>query len=172
MLCSYVGPVLLTDRIHARGKRVVPQGGPTEECHLSHLALPRPRRHTLAWIAPSPKPVSRSRTGTCGGEPGCEATAASVLIFWASAGHSECSPVVSSLTAGGTRCAGGGIGRRAGFRFQCPKGRGGSTPPSRTQRDTERVPVSDEKSRRGPLLVGRAGRAAVWGVRLCAYIPK
>lgn len=29
-------------------------------------------------------------------------------------------------------CAGGGIGRRAGFRFQCPKGRGGSTPPSRT----------------------------------------
>jgi hypothetical protein len=31
-----------------------------------------------------------------------------------------------------TPCAGGGIGRRAGFRFQCPQGRGGSTPPSRT----------------------------------------
>ncbi len=28
--------------------------------------------------------------------------------------------------------ASGGIGRRAGFRCQCPKGRGGSTPPSRT----------------------------------------
>ena len=30
--------------------------------------------------------------------------------------------------------ASGGIGRRAGFRCQCPKGRGGSTPPSRTER--------------------------------------
>ena len=30
--------------------------------------------------------------------------------------------------------ASGGIGRRAGFRCQCPKGRGGSSPPSRTQR--------------------------------------
>ena len=30
--------------------------------------------------------------------------------------------------------AGGGIGRRARFRSVCPKGRGGSTPPSRTQR--------------------------------------
>src|SRR5690625_413544 len=29
-------------------------------------------------------------------------------------------------------CASGGIGRRAGFRCQCPQGRGGSTPPSRT----------------------------------------
>src|SRR4051812_10723664 len=28
--------------------------------------------------------------------------------------------------------ASGGIGRRAGFRFQCPKGRGGSSPPSPT----------------------------------------
>src|SRR5690625_7368978 len=28
--------------------------------------------------------------------------------------------------------ASGGIGRRAGFRCQCPQGRGGSTPPSRT----------------------------------------
>ncbi len=28
--------------------------------------------------------------------------------------------------------AGGGIGRRARFRSVCPKGRGGSTPPSRT----------------------------------------
>src|SRR3954467_12176362 len=29
--------------------------------------------------------------------------------------------------------ASGGIGRRAGFRFLCPKGRGGSTPPSPTR---------------------------------------
>lgn len=34
--------------------------------------------------------------------------------------------------------ASGGIGRRAGFRCQCPKGRGGSTPPSRTDRTCER----------------------------------
>ena len=32
--------------------------------------------------------------------------------------------------------ASGGIGRRAGFRCQCPKGRGGSTPPSRTNEKT------------------------------------
>ena len=31
-----------------------------------------------------------------------------------------------------TVCESGGIGRRAGFRFQCPLGRGGSTPPFRT----------------------------------------
>jgi hypothetical protein len=31
--------------------------------------------------------------------------------------------------------ASGGIGRRAGFRFLCPKGRGGSTPPSPTTSD-------------------------------------
>ncbi len=30
--------------------------------------------------------------------------------------------------------AGGGIGRRARFRSVCPKGRGGSTPPSRTSK--------------------------------------
>ena len=29
--------------------------------------------------------------------------------------------------------ASGGIGRRAGFRFLCPQGRGGSSPPSRTR---------------------------------------
>src|SRR6201999_1769531 len=29
----------------------------------------------------------------------------------------------------------GGIGRRAGFRFLCPQGRGGSSPPSRTRID-------------------------------------
>src|SRR5690242_15802381 len=31
-----------------------------------------------------------------------------------------------------TQRASGGIGRRAGFRFLCPQGRGGSSPPSRT----------------------------------------
>src|SRR5438128_6164070 len=35
-----------------------------------------------------------------------------------------------------THGASGGIGRRAGFRFLCPKGRGGSTPPSPTTTDT------------------------------------
>ncbi len=35
--------------------------------------------------------------------------------------------------------ASGGIGRRARFRSVCPKGRGGSTPPSRTKKS----PVSD-----------------------------
>src|SRR5438034_9915306 len=34
--------------------------------------------------------------------------------------------------------ASGGIGRRAGFRFLCPKGRGGSTPPSPTVADDRR----------------------------------
>src|SRR6188768_3286436 len=32
--------------------------------------------------------------------------------------------------------ASGGIGRRAGFRFLCPRGRGGSTPPSPTRSAT------------------------------------
>ena len=39
--------------------------------------------------------------------------------------------------------ASGGIGRRAGFRFLCPKGRGGSTPPSRT---TPELPVRLERT--------------------------
>src|SRR6266498_1848800 len=36
------------------------------------------------------------------------------------------------LQSGAVARASGGIGRRAGFRFLCPQGRGGSTPPSRT----------------------------------------
>src|SRR5688572_8402994 len=48
--------------------------------------------------------------------------------------------------------ASGGIGRRAGFRCQCPKGRGGSTPPSRT--NEEWAPD------RGPILVPGRGVTA------------
>ena len=36
-------------------------------------------------------------------------------------------------------CASGGIGRRAGFRCQCLHGRGGSSPPSRTERRRPRI---------------------------------
>src|SRR6185312_13171962 len=41
--------------------------------------------------------------------------------------------------------ASGGIGRRAGFRCQCPQGRGGSSPPSRTSTDDVpfRIPEGD-----------------------------
>ncbi len=59
---------------------------------------------------------------------GCERTLARVLMFCVSEGAGPKSP----QAGGHTQCAGGGIGRRAGFRFQCPQGRGGSTPPSRT----------------------------------------
>ncbi len=41
-------------------------------------------------------------------------------------------PTATVLIFPGTR-ASGGIGRRARFRSVCPKGRGGSTPPSRTR---------------------------------------
>src|ERR1700720_2722638 len=37
--------------------------------------------------------------------------------------------------------ASGGIGRRAGFRFLCPKGCGGSSPPSPTPRLPARLPA-------------------------------
>ena len=40
--------------------------------------------------------------------------------------------------------ASGGIGRRAGFRFLCPRGRGGSTPPSPTPRSVRSVPPTWE----------------------------
>lgn len=59
---------------------------------------------------------------------GCERTLSRVLMFCVSEGAGPQSPQAQ----GHTQCAGGGIGRRAGFRFQCPQGRGGSTPPSRT----------------------------------------
>jgi hypothetical protein len=41
-------------------------------------------------------------------------------------------------------------GRRAGFRCQCPKGRGGSNPPSRTHQDPGKSMIS-----RGPFLFSR-----------------
>jgi hypothetical protein len=113
---------------------VVPQRALAEECHLSH---PRTRRHTLAWIVGSPKPVSR-RDGGYRGQYGCEDPTASVLISGPSAGARERPTASSPFVAGDTLCAGGGIGRRAGFRFQCPKGRGGSTPPSRTEDEPRR----------------------------------
>ena len=46
-------------------------------------------------------------------------------------------PGASTATIRGPR-ASGGIGRRAGFRFLCPQGRGGSTPPSPTARERRR----------------------------------
>lgn len=58
-----------------------------------------------------------------------------------------------------TQRASGGIGRRAGFRCQCPQGRGGSSPPSRTER--RRPPGSS----RGPssLSAGAGGLEPVRG---------
>src|SRR5690606_23139374 len=47
--------------------------------------------------------------------------------------HAESRDILGKLSSSepDTR-ASGGIGRRAGFRCQCPYGRGGSSPPSRT----------------------------------------
>lgn len=69
-------------------------------------------------------------------ENGCDCTPGSVLMFCMSEGArtrpGRNSPDRVRESDDTPKCAGGGIGRRAGFRFQCPKGRGGSTPPSRT----------------------------------------
>jgi hypothetical protein len=59
-----------------------------------------------------------------------------------------------------TARASGGIGRRAGFRFLCPKGRGGSTPPSPTTCDLVERSGSDAPSpglRAPPLGLGPPG---------------
>src|SRR4051812_13234452 len=58
--------------------------------------------------------------------PQCEAPGQPVLLF-----------LLVVRRCSERQRAGGGIGRRARFRSVCPKGRGGSTPPSRT----EKVPV-------------------------------
>lgn len=82
----------------------------------------------------------------------CEGTLHSVLMFCMSKGERTRPGRTVRRKCGSPRqhpCAGGGIGRRAGFRFQCPKGRGGSTPPSRTER--ERVSPGDENHREGPV---------------------
>ncbi len=78
-------------------------------------------------------PCGGSRSGGSAGRgrargKGCDSTRNTVLIFCMSEGAAP----TRAGPEGNTQCAGGGIGRRAGFRFQCPKGRGGSTPPSRT----------------------------------------
>jgi hypothetical protein len=55
--------------------------------------------------------------------------------------------------------ASGGIGRRARFRSVCPKGRGGSTPPSRTQpRDISRTRGPGDQGNGRPVLVVSGGR--------------
>lgn len=79
------------------------------------------------------EPCGGSRSGGSAGRgrargKGCDSTRNTVLIFCMSEGAAP----TRAGPEGNTQCAGGGIGRRAGFRFQCPKGRGGSTPPSRT----------------------------------------
>ncbi len=70
----------------------------------------------------------RAGRGPAARRYGGESTLGTVLIFCMSEG----APTASERQQRQHPCAGGGIGRRAGFRFQCPKGRGGSTPPSRT----------------------------------------
>lgn len=82
------------------------------------------------WACGAVEGRARGRrcVGAGAGGKGCDSTPGTVLIFCMSEG-------ARGTKAGDgrhTQCAGGGIGRRAGFRFQCPKGRGGSTPPSRT----------------------------------------
>jgi GNAT superfamily N-acetyltransferase len=49
--------------------------------------------------------------------------------------------------------ASGGIGRRAGFRFLCPQGRGGSTPPSPTSSDLRTLGTSESSGRATAVLV-------------------
>src|SRR5690606_34638623 len=65
--------------------------------------------------------------------------------------------------------ASGGIGRRAGFRCQCPQGRGGSSPPSRTRRGE--APGRTMSSGRGPLASGGSGRARTPGGRRSVLVP-
>lgn len=110
----------------------------------------RTRLRTFAGYGASRSvgPVSLRITRAGAREYGCESTVCSVLIFWMSAGARTTEQAVRDPRQ--HPCAGGGIGRRAGFRFQCPKGRGGSTPP--------RAPCGaglhqDESPGGGPLLV-------------------
>src|SRR5918992_5013643 len=59
-----------------------------------------------------------------------------------------------------TARASGGIGRRAGFRFLCPQGRGGSSPPSPTHHMT-RPSTPDPALLRAPRLLDGSGTPPV-----------
>ena len=88
---------------------------------------PRTRQCSIrrfAHLLPSAQPWSRHGRGLEGSEHDSRAAMLRDIL-----GKLSCA--VSSDAASR---ASGGIGRRAGFRCQCPKGRGGSTPPSRTTR--------------------------------------
>jgi hypothetical protein len=56
--------------------------------------------------------------------------------------------------------ASGGIGRRAGFRFLCPKGCGGSSPPSPTRPDQ---PMTNGSTHRIPSDWVNSGRQVTIG---------
>ena len=62
--------------------------------------------------------------------------------------------------------ASGGIGRRAGFRCQCPKGRGGSTPPSRTNDD----PRAGLRAHGRSLIPGRTVRSMSIGTGVALVV--
>lgn len=127
-------------------------------------------RHEAGAATGVPGARSRSRCEARPGRPllcspppgaarnnGCESTLGSVLIFCMSPG-ARTEQVRDEAAA--PKCAGGGIGRRAGFRFQCPQGRGGSTPPSRTRRNPlKRVSARDESPGGGPFLVVGVARS-------------
>ena len=69
-----------------------------------------------------------------------------------------CTADAAVLASSGAR-ASGGIGRRARFRSVCPKGRGGSTPPSRTRAHRPRSSIRAAACRRPGSLSGVAPRS-------------
>lgn len=106
------------------------------------------------------EPCGGSRSGGSAGRgrargKGCDSTLNTVLIFCMSEGAAP----TRAGPEGNTQCAGGGIGRRAGFRFQCPKGRGGSTPPRAPWRPGLH---QDESSGGGPVFVVPGGVEPGW----------
>ena len=73
-----------------------------------------------------------------------------------------------SATFGTSTRASGGIGRRAGFRFLCPKGRGGSSPPSPTD---SWVAAQARTPCPGLPAGARHGRPAHLAIALAAGLP-
>ena len=98
----------------------------------------RPLRNAL------PKPPSTSRSSLRSNRWSPIGAAIVPAACWASLARSRAS---------------GGIGRRAGFRFLCPQGRGGSSPPSRTLSDVRRAVECRRRGLRVPSLRCTARRA-------------
>src|SRR4051812_14666790 len=74
-------PVLLTDRIHAPGKPVVPRSVLPDRCQCSQGPLPLPHRDGRGASSQCPATADGSRPVGVPGN-GCESTLNSVLVFW------------------------------------------------------------------------------------------